>query len=145
MIYFLTGCSSLLSSTTVCMRAFSLSLFLSHLLPLSFSFPIVLRLRWSAAGAIDFKIRRRTASAPSPPPVVPSTTSSHRSAFSSQCHRCGGTGDRPRGHGPGGPRSQHRRVVIANLSREERNDGVSCGGVYDVPQGVKRPRYVTPR
>ncbi|CAL1676926.1 unnamed protein product [Lasius platythorax] len=68
-----------------------------------------------------------------------------RHPIESQCHRCGGTGDRPRGHGPGGPRSQHRRVVIANLSREERNDGVSRGGVYDVPQGVKRPRYVTPR
>lgn len=110
MIYFLIGCSSLSSSTTGMYVYAFFSLFLLHSL-LLFP-PIVLRLRWLAAGTIDFKIRRRTACAPSPPPVVPSTTSFSLSCLSSQYHRCGGTGGRPREHDPGGPRSQHRRVLI---------------------------------
>lgn len=118
MIYSLTRCSSLLSPMTVRVCAFSLSLSSSYAPSFYLSPPIVLRLRWPAAGTIDFKIRRRTACAPSPPPVVPSSTSFSSSYLFSQCHRCGGTGDRPREHGPGGSCNQHRRVVIVDsLSR----------------------------
>lgn len=37
--------------------------------------------------------------------------------FVSQCHRCGGTGGRPRGHGPGTCAQDRRMVIVTSLSR----------------------------
>lgn len=66
-------CFSLSLSTTVFSLSLSLSLFLSSL-RLSFPRFIILRLRWPSTRrrvAIDFKIRRRTPCASSPPVVPP--------------------------------------------------------------------------
>lgn len=126
-----------IDNSNVC--AFFLSLSSSYTLSLYLSPPIILRLRWLAADTIDFKIRRRTACAPSPPPVVLSTTSFSSSCLSSQCHRCGGTGGRPREHGPGGPRNQHRRVVIISSFAKR------CFSWRQCAAGCEQTRYVTPR
>lgn len=48
----------------------------------------------------------------SPPPHCPAYL-----LLSSQCHRCGGTGDRPREHGPGNCARIRRVVIICSRSK----------------------------
>lgn len=160
-INFIERCDDLLSYwmflfivvDRICMRALSpslsqslLSIFLSIFLSLSHPYSASSFVQWwSVVGAIDFKIRRRMACAPSPPPVVPLPPPSHRPALPFQSVPSLRWNRRP-STGTWSRRSSQPALPSGDrqLSLAKRNDGVSRDG--DVPQGVKRvPRYVTPR
>lgn len=101
MIYFFRKCSSLSLSTTM----FFLSLSLYH---------STSSLAHPAARCNRFQNPTTHALRVVATACCTSSSSSCLPSLSSQCHRCGETGRRSRGHGPGAC-SQDRQVVIVNF------------------------------